>query len=124
MHLTYISKSKVSGQGLFAKRDIKKGEVIIDNRSLKDTFYLIEWKKLKPEQYNRNWLIPVDELYCLTSDKECELHYINHSRSPNCKWHIKELYITAKKIIKKDQELFIDYREEQRPNRKKWPKWI
>jgi SET domain-containing protein len=124
MPVTYVSKSEVSGQGLFTKRDIEKGEIIIDNRPLKDTFYLLEWERLRPEQYNRNWLIPVDELYCLTSDEECELHYINHSRNPNCEWHIEELYITAKELIRKDKELFIDYRKEVRPNREKWPEWI
>lgn len=116
--------SPVSGYGLFAKRDFKKGEIIFDNWSLNGTFYLIEWEKLKPEQYNRNWLIPVDERYCLTSDVECEINFMNHSRKPNCKWYIKELYVTAQKIIKKGEELLIDYREEVRPNRKAWPEWI
>ena len=122
--LTYIKESPIEGTGLFAQTDIEEGDIIIDYRPFKKSFYKIEWKDLRPSQYNKNWLVPVNEQYCLTNDRACKFHYMNHSREPNCRWHIKELYITAQKRIKKDQELLIDYREEYRPNRKKWPEWI
>jgi SET domain-containing protein len=121
---TEIKKSPVSGSGLFAKRDFKKNEVILDYIPFIDSFYITEWKRLKSKQYNKNWLLPIDDQYCLTNDKTNKIHYMNHSREPNCDWNIKGLQITAKKRIKKGEELFIDYRKEVRPNRKEWPKWI
>ena len=105
-------------------KDFKKGDVIVDYNNFAKSFYKLEWKKLKPEQYNKNWLIPLDNEYCLTNDKANKIHYLNHSRNPNCNWYINKLIIVANKNIQKDEELFIDYRLERRPNREKFPSWI
>ena len=121
---TYIEKSPIGGFGLFAAKDFKKGDVIVDYNNFAKSFYKLEWKKLKPEQYNKNWLIPLDNEYCLTNDKANKIHYLNHSRNPNCNWYINKLIIVANKNIQKDEELFIDYRLERRPNREKFPSWI
>lgn len=121
---TYIKESPIGGFGLFASKDFKKGDVIVDYNNFTKSFYKLEWEKLKPEQYNKNWLIPLDEDYCFTNDKSNKIHYINHSRTPNCDWYIVRLLVIANKDIKKNEELFIDYRLEYRPNRVSYPNWI
>lgn len=121
---TYIKESSVSGCGLFASKNFKKGEVVIDDNPYASNFYKIKWNDLTPNQYNKNWLVPLNEIFCFTNDKSCKFHYLNHSRTPNCDWHIKQLIIVANKNIQQDEELFIDYRLEYRPNRSKYPEWI
>jgi SET domain-containing protein len=121
---TYIKNSSINGFGLFAAKDFFKGEIIVDYNKFTKNFYKIEWAKLKPGQYNKNWLIPLDEVFCLTNDKSNKIHYINHSRTPNCNWLIKDLLIVSNQNILKDEELFIDYRLEYRPNREQFPEWI
>jgi SET domain-containing protein len=121
---TYIKKSSICGLGLFASKNFNTGEVIVNYNNFINNFYKIKWTHLKPEQYNKNWLLPIDENFCLTNDKSCKFHFLNHSRTPNCKWLIKELLVIANNAIQKDEELFIDYRLEYRPNRKQFPKWI
>jgi SET domain-containing protein len=121
---TYIKESPIGGFGLFAAKDFSKGDIIVDYNKFVKSFYKLEWKKLKPEQYNKNWLIPIDEDFCFTNDKSCKFHYLNHSRTPNCDWYIVRLLVIANKDIKKDEEFFIDYRLEYRPNRVRYPNWI
>lgn len=121
---TYIKKSSIEGYGLFANKEFKQGEIVIDYNPFIKSFYKIRYVDLKPEQYNKNWLKPINEEYCLTNDKTNKLHFINHSRNPNCNWLVNDLLIVANKDIGKDEEFFIDYRLEPRPNRLKFPDWI
>lgn len=121
---TYVKKSSVEGYGLFASKDFNKDEIILNYNSFIKSFYKSKWSDLKPEQYNKNWLLPIDENYCLTNNRSCKFHFLNHSRTPNCDWQIKNLLIVANKNIQKDEELFIDYRLEYRPNRVNYPNWI
>ena len=104
---TYIKESSVSGYGLYASKSFQKGEVVIDDNPYISKFYKLKWQELTPNQYNKNWLLPLDEEYCMTMDLTNKLHYINHSRTPNCDWHIKELLIVANKDIQQDEELLI-----------------
>ena len=66
----------------------------------------------------------IDNEWCFTNNKYSKFSYINHSRDANCKWLVKEKLILADKNIDKDEELFIDYRLEERPNRVEFPNWI
>jgi len=118
----YISASKIEGNGLFSKRDIKKNEIIVDYRNLQ--WYTLNVDQLTEYQINRNWLIMLGEGMCETTDTIKELYYMNHSRTPNTNWYIKEKYITAARDIKAGEELTIDYRLEERSNRTKFPDWI
>jgi len=97
----YIAETKDKGQGLFAKRDIKKGELIFvrkdgkiyNERSMKssglreDHFMQVGWHKFM--------FIPPPG--CLG----------NHSCDPNLGIKGKKAY--ALKNIKKDEELTVDY---------------
>jgi hypothetical protein len=121
---TYISESRISGMGLFAGVDLNIGNTVIDYNPFIKSFYEIKWVDLSPEQYNRNWLLPINDNFCKTNDKPCKFHYLNHSRTPNCYWDIKNLLVISNSYIKKGSELFIDYRLEYRPNRLYFPDWV
>jgi len=119
-----IGKSSIEGVGVFADIPFLTGEVILDYRPFFDTFYKIAWKDLTLFQTEHNWMIPINDEYCLTSDPISKIHYFNHSRTPNCIWNIKEGTIKAARYIPFGDELTIDYRIEYRPTRKEFPEWV
>jgi SET domain-containing protein len=121
---THIKESAISGLGLFASKPLKKGDIVVDDNPFIGRYYKRKWEDLTPEQCNKNWLLPLDEKYCMTMDYSNKLHYINHSRNPNCEWQIKKLTVIANRDIQQNEELFVDYRLEYRPNRSKYPEWI
>jgi SET domain-containing protein len=120
----YVMSSRVHGMGLYAGKDFKKGEVIVDMTPYRKEFYKIRYDELNEYQISRNWYVQVDDEYCVTFDRFSKFAYLNHSRSPSADWLIEEYLIIAKKDIKHDEEITIDYRVEQRPTRKNWPDWI
>lgn len=122
--LAYIGDSPIAGKGLFAEIPFLEGEIILNYVPWFRTFYRIKWNDLTEFQTNHNWMIPIDEEWCLTSDPISKIHYFNHSRNPNCKWLIEQGIIKAARYIPLNEELTIDYRVEYRPNRKKFPEWI
>lgn len=121
---TYVKESRVAGYGLFASKDIKKGDLVIDYAMFPKDWYKTRYIDLTEEQIRRKWYVMLDCEDCITSDKYSKFSYINHSRNPNCDWEIKIRKIIANKDISKDEELFIDYRVEPRPNRVSFPEWI
>ena len=118
----YVNVSKIEGQGLIAKVPIKKDEIIVDYRDLE--WYTLNVNQLSEYQISRNWLVMLEGDMCETTDTIKELYYMNHSRTPNTNWYIKEKYITAARDIEAGEELTIDYRLEERSNRTKFPDWI
>jgi len=106
-----IIKSNIHRKGLCARRDIKKGEKIIKYRGKKITHkYAEENKKYK---YNITYLFTINKKYLLDGDfKYNKARLINHSCEPNCE-AIDEnnsgIWITAKRYIKKNEELSYDY---------------
>jgi SET domain-containing protein len=120
---TYVGTSTVDGYGLFASKNFKAGELILAYTS-DNGWYEIEISKLTPEQIAKNWYIMLNDTACTTSDITTKFSYINHNRNPNCLWHIRQKKITASRDILVDEELFIDYRDELRPNRTEFPTWI
>ena len=118
-----IRQSVIQGVGLFADCDISAGEVLIDYRNI-GGWYDLPVEDLTKYQINHNWLIMKNDGLCETTDEQGLLFYINHSRIPNTNWFIKDKYITAARDIKKDEEITIDYRLEERTNRISFPDWI
>ena len=121
---TYVKGSSVEGLGLFARCDIKKNDLVIDYR-----LFPRDWRKKLyaelPEEYVRkNWYVMLNDEECITTDKWSKFSYINHSREPNCDWVLSMHKIIANRDINKDEELFIDYRAEPRPNGVCYPEWI
>ena len=118
-----IKNSLIQGVGLFTVSDIDKGAVVVDYRNLLN-WYELNVRDLNDYQINHNWIIMKSDNICETTDVVADLNYMNHSRTPNCDWHIEEKYITASRDIKAGEELTIDYRLEKRSNRVKFPDWI
>lgn len=121
---TYISKSEISGYGLFASKQFMEKEIIIDFFMFPKSIFVMKFSELSEEQIRKNWYIAINDTYCVTNDKFSKFSYINHSRTPNCFWNIKNGLILAYSKIEKGSELFIDYRLEFRPNRTNLPTWL
>jgi hypothetical protein len=121
---TYVKESSIEGFGLYASKDFKKGELIVDYNLFPENWYKMKCVDLSEEQIRKNWYVMIDNENCITNDKFSKFSYINHSRNSNCFWNINKRIITADRDIKKDEELFIDYRLESRPNRVELPDWI
>jgi hypothetical protein len=120
----YISNSKQpnAGRGVFAKRDIKKGEII-------EACPVIEISKDDARHVNESQLVTY--IYYLGKSKErliLALGYgsiYNHSYKPNAKYveNYKDRiieFISAIKI-KKNEEITVNYNQ---GNRKKNPLWF
>lgn len=102
-----VGKSK-TGLGLFAARDIKKGERIIE--------YVGE--RISPEEANRRggmYLFEVTEKITIDGKgRDNVARYINHACKPNCEArNIKNrIFIFAAKTIPQGTELTYDYGSE------------
>lgn len=117
----YINKSKIpsSGKGVFASKNIKKGEIIeiapilvLESSDFVDT----KWNLLFEYYF---WM---DDFVVLA------LGYgslYNHSKDPNCKYEIKRkeeiIIFTAIKDISKDEEILFNYKGS---SSKKAPLWF
>jgi SET domain-containing protein len=121
---TYVKESSVEGYGLFAAKEIKKDDLVIDYRMFPKDWYKTRYVDLSEEQIRKNWYVMLNSEECITSDKWSKFSYINHSREPNCDWVLNIHKIIANRDVKKDEELFIDYRAEPRPNRVSFPEWV
>ncbi len=118
----YVGESGIEGKGLIARRDINQGDIIADCRDLH--WYQLHVDQLTEHQIIRNWIIMIDDHMCETTDEVIELNYMNHSRTPNTNWMLREKYITAARCISAGEEITIDYRIEKRSNRTSFPSWI
>ena len=91
----YVAESGIHGKGLFAKRNIKKGEYI-------GTF---EGPPAKRDGSHVFWVYCGDE-YEGRRGKNA-LRYLNHSDKPNAEFEEFDLY--ALKKIRMHSEITIDY---------------
>ena len=91
----YIEESKIHGKGLFARRDIKKGEFI-------GTF---KGPEAKRDGSHVLWIYDGDE-YEGRRGKNA-LRYLNHSHHANAEFEHFDLY--ALKDISMNSEITIDY---------------
>lgn len=98
----YVGKSKICGKGIFAKKDIKKEEIVgvirgfkkfKINRNIKDVLSHPDWVGFKMH----TWIDPVPPY-----------KYLNHSCNPNVAI-LGNKTLIAIKNISKDEEITIDY---------------
>ena len=117
----YIVKdSGIHGKGVFASRDIKKGEKIIQylgRKITKKESDIISDKTLEKAKNNKD----LGEVYIFDLNKKYDLDgnipnnpakYINHSCKPNAETEQDEkdrIWITAMKDIKKGEEIIYNY---------------
>ena len=88
----YVKQSGIHGKGLFASRNIKRGETI-------------GCIKFNPVDEDGPHVLWVDDQGILV---ECDLKYINHSARPNA-CYCEDLEVVALEEIQKDEEITHDY---------------
>jgi uncharacterized protein len=97
-----------AGLGLFAAKDFKKGDRVIE--------YVGD--RVTPEEADKRggmYLFEVTDRITIDGSARTNIaRYINHCCKPNCEaWNIKNrIYIVALGSIKKDEELTYDYGSE------------
>lgn len=104
-----VKDSAIHGRGVFAARDIRPGEVIIDWDELKENLTEHEVKRLSPEERKRVSFI--DGQYILFKPPAC---WVNHSCNANARGtNGRDLAIRA---IKGGEEITVDYIVENVPD--------
>lgn len=101
-------KRGISGLGLFADEDIKKGEYVISYKGR-----LISTQEA--DKLKNRYLFEIDENYTIDGSSRDNLaRYINHFCEPNLEATIEagEIRFYALRDIKKGEELGFDYGEE------------
>ncbi len=106
-----VKASKIHGMGVFANRNFKKGEIVIN-------YHL---QRLTKEEFDH---LPKSERH-FTAKENGVIYlflpperYVNHSCDPNADPNLKEKFDFAIKDIKKGEEITVDYRKDGVPNRK------
>lgn len=103
MSKTYVGNTSNIGKGLFAKKNIKKDEVIfIVKGKIKKGPYSRDFFKTGP-----NWLAMDKKIWISPSDN-CPWRYVNHSCRPNAGLKGK-VTVVAMKNIKRTEQITIDY---------------
>ena len=104
----WVGQSRISGQGLFASQNIKKGTKIIEYTGEKIT---------KPESNKRlargnNYIFELNDRWDIDgSPLDNIARYINHSCDPNCEVEktTRSIWIVALRNIKVGEELSYNY---------------
>jgi len=100
----YVDKSAISGRGVFAKKDVKKGEIIF---IAKGTPRHLKVRNKKDSQLGPDWLGVGRDLWIDPYDYN-PLSYINHSCEPNA--GIKgAVTVVASQNIHHGEEITFDY---------------
>lgn len=103
MSKIYVKDSVSDGKGLFAKRPIKKGEIVFIIKGPKTKFLINSQKQA--DKAGMNW-VGIGKNEWVDPQKYCQ--YFNHSCDPNT--HLKgRVTVVALKNIKKDEEITFDY---------------
>lgn len=99
----YVKDSNSDGKGLFAKKDIKKGEIVFIIKGQRTKFLINNQKQA--DKAGMNW-VGIGKNEWIDPKKYCQ--YFNHSCDPNT--YIKgKVTVVASRNIKKDEEITFDY---------------
>ncbi len=112
-----VRRSTIHGRGVYALRDIAKGERIIEYKGER-----IDWDEAlrrhphDPKQPNHTFYFTLDEHHVIDGRvKGNAARWINHSCNPNCEADLVEengrlhVYIDARRKIEAGEELSYDY---------------
>ena len=103
-----VQKSKIQGKGVFAVRNFRKGETVMEWDT---TIVLIKTDALKVPSNKRKYLVRSNGMYILT---QSPAKYLNHSCIPNT---IEKNYCdVALRNIRKGEELTTDYSDDAPPH--------
>lgn len=95
--LVYVKESKIHGKGLFAKKNIKSGQIIGE-------------LKTKPAKKDGPYVLWMDDDK-VGREVQCIFKFINHDNKPNACYY-DDLTVVALKNIKKGEEITHFYGEE------------
>ena len=116
----YIDKSKIknSGRGVFASKDIKKGEIIETSPII-----ILEFSDFIDTKWNLlfEYYFWMDDFVVLAMGYAS---FYNHAKDANSKYEInrdnKTIIFTASKDIKKNQEIYFNYKGTANPKTPLW----
>lgn len=97
-----IKKSKIHGKGVFAKKNFKKGEIVL------------KWNPIKLTSEEERNLTKEQKEYTISNKKghywmQPPEKYINHSCDPNTEMNTDNFYDIAIRNIKKGEEITSHY---------------
>ena len=108
-----VRKSKISGQGAFATRDIEKGERIVEYLGERLTHAVADARyDDHAADAHHTFLFSVNRSVVIDAYVDGnDARFINHSCDPNCESEIERgrVFIDAIKAIRKGEELTYDY---------------
>jgi len=108
-----VKRSGVHGKGVFANRDFKRGEVIIEYKG-----EIITWDEAlrrhphDPSDPNHTFYFHLDDQFVIDGKYHGNAaKWINHACAPNCEADQQgnKVFIKARRAIKAGTELFYDY---------------
>ncbi|CAI4230318.1 unnamed protein product [Auanema sp. JU1783] len=119
----YLARSKIQGLGLYARKDIGMGDMIIEYKGEVIRSEVGEMREKRYDAQNRGvYMFRIDEELLVDATMAGgPARYINHSCDPNCSTRIlsagpsaedKKIIITANRPIKSEEELTYDYQFE------------
>ena len=114
-----VKKSKIHGSGVYASKEIKKGEKIIEyigEKILKNEGDKRSGNRIKKNLHKGDdglvYIFELNSKYDIDgSPLYNKARYINHSCNPNCEVEIfnDHIWIVSLRKIRKDEELTYDY---------------
>lgn len=115
-----VRRSKIHGSGVFAAKNIKKGEFIIEYKGLMRSHADVDAAYDGEDETGHTFLFTLNEDYVLDANIDGnEARWINHSCTPNCESsHIEDpsgdprkdrIVIEAARAIKVGEELSYNY---------------
>lgn len=102
MSKIYVGNSKIAGKGLFASKNIKKGEVV----------FIMKGEVIKMNAHNKDRILALPNIVGIDKDLWIDpvepYVFINHSCDPTTSVKGRVTYV-ALKNIKKGEEITFDY---------------
>jgi uncharacterized protein len=108
-----VRQSPIHGRGVFARRDLKKGEKVMEYKG-----QIIDWAEAlrrhphDPSQPHHTFYFHLDDEHVIDGRVQGnDARWINHSCAPNCEAEQdgKRVFIHTLKKIAEGEELFYDY---------------
>lgn len=108
-----VRRSGVHGKGVYAARDLAKGELVTEYKG-----EVITWAEAlrrhphDPSDPNHTFYFHIDDQHVIDGKYNGNAaKYINHACAPNCEAEEVDgrVFIRALRKIKADEELFFDY---------------
>jgi len=120
-----IGKSQIQGQGLFALKIFKRGEVVADYSLSSQNWEKCQFEKIPLKYKETAWWIGLTKDFALLAKAESSFMRANHSRTPNTNWDPEKMTLTANRTIQPGEEITYDYRKEIAPDNVKSnpPRW-